>query len=210
MTLSVRTEKDLKNTYYLDTYTTSSLSLTTCFLHLEGTSTLQTFPLGKLPVSKCFHTSGSSVVDMLKGQSGYVVLPIYLNDNGEICDYQLAVTGSCLPSENDTQASIRENHEEIGFNVLSSYISNKRKVAGNKRSVSVFAKVIKPTNFAPAPPPIISDENDDKTRKILTWLIIDNPTDIFNRTRTASTDKAGKAVAILSVSDTIKLIQHFF
>ncbi len=209
MSLSVKTKKDLKYTYYLDTFTASSLKLTTCYLHKEG-SELQPFPVEKLPVSKCFHTYGASVVDMLKGQTGYVVLPVYLDKFGNISDYQLAVTGSCLPSETDTAASIRENHEEIGCNITSEYISNSRTVPGVKPGVSVFAKVIKPTNFAPAIPIPTPQGKDDRNRKILSWLIINTPSDILNRKRISSTDKAGQVVVILSVSDTIKLIQHFF
>ncbi len=197
----------------------SSLKLSKeIYLHKEGDGVLESFPLHRLPISKCFHVHGNSVIDMLHGLTGYIVVPVYLDSYGKITDFQLAVTGSCLKPKfekhSDTSA-IREVHEEIGCNVNSNYIVRTRQVEGIYPDVNGFVKVIIPTS---TPEPTSSSykkinytkKDDDHSRKVVVWYNIQNPSDVITRRRISSSDKAGVVVAIIPVSDIITLITKKF
>ncbi len=218
MTFSTSSKVNTKYSFLpLGETTASSLQLTkNILLHKEGEGALESFPLHLLPISKCFHVSGKDVVDMLHGLTGYIVVPVYLDSYGKITDFQLAVTGSCLlfEKESDTSA-IREVHEEIGCDVKQSYIVNTRKVRGNYSGVAGFAKVFIPSSTpSPAVPPAkplnYTKADDDHHRKIIAWYNIQNPSDVVVRRRIASTDKAGAVVAIIPVADIITLINRLF
>ncbi len=202
-----------KQPYSIDTALIQTLGLSTPYLHLEGTRRLEPTSFSDLPVSPWIPAPASKLTPLLEGYEGYVALPVYLKDNpcGDtpiITDFQLAVTGSVAGKETWVQSCAREIREEIGMDThINSPIKSSK---FTHRCRSIYASVYKPTKLTAPNPSTTTPGADDKTRKVVTWILMDKPDAVFVRHRMASTDIAGVMVVVANVTDVCKLLNHFF
>jgi hypothetical protein len=199
--------------FVINTDLIQSLGLGKPYLHLEGSYELVVSSFSDLPVSQWIPAPASNLLPLLSGLSGFVVLPAYLKKGSygpapTIADFQLATTGSVAESETPYASSVREIKEEIGLETSVSSIT--RCIAFHHRSRTINAIVHCPTSIVRATDSRVAAGRDDKSQKVITWILMDNPTDVFERRRIASADIAGKMVVVADIADVYKLLSHFF
>ncbi len=199
--------------YSINNNLIQSLGLGTPYLHEEGTNRLIPTAFSALPVSRWIPAPASKLIPLLDGLSGYVALPVYLKkgpygSKSTIADFQLAVTGSVAGSESPTQSSIREIQEEIGLETSTTSIVSSTTFTHWNRNI--YASVHYPTTCTAAINPGTFHGLDDKSRKVITWILMNNPEEVFDRRRLDSADSAGKVIVVADVSDVRKLLAHFF
>ena len=198
-----------------------TLTLGKCYLHMEGDKMLFEINLTDLPISKTLNSYGPYMINMLKEQKGWVILPGYLKNNKSdkiiLSDIQLAVTGKCKEGESYISAVKREIKEELGFDIINEDIDTPLKPikgCGKFSKSNIYPCVISPSNITTTINQTIDESleaKDDHYRRIQSWFFINNPTDesILNRVRATTSDKAGEIIAIVSVDQLLKLLQVF-
>lgn len=186
------------------------------YIHREGSLMCSNVEPSSLKVSDCFHTTKQDLenaVDMLRSYIDcYVVLPAftYRFDEEKISDFQLFLTGGLLSEESKITASKRKIAEEIGVyvNINDVIFQEHRKVSKSNRINHIVIykssriKQINP-DFFPAP-----SDSPIKSRKILSWLIVDQPEQVVVRERLQSRDRGGKFVVMTRVENLIRLLNY--
>jgi hypothetical protein len=185
--------------------------LGTPYLHTEGTTELVACTYTQLPVSRWIPAHASSLLPLLEGVTGFLALPVYLNKSAHgssIADFQLAVTGSIAGFETPDESSVREIQEEIGFQTSPASIirATTFEFKGKEINVSLHC----PATLTMAVTPPTPAGRDNKQRKVITWILMNRPEDIFTRKRIASSDTAGEVVVVAAVSDVRRLLSEFF
>lgn len=192
--------------FVLTTSIINSLKLGKLFVHNEGSNILEGESFSKFGLSKCIYAQKSDIINFLDGQTGYVALPVYQNKS--FADFQLAVTGSIGTMEFPEEASVREIQEEIGLFtcnediIKSTYVKNQKK--------DLYLHIHKLATCEPARHINSNPGEDDRSQKVISWVVLNDPKDIIKRKRIQSNDTAGNLVIVAAISDIIKLLKHFF
>ena len=179
------------------------------YVHCENTQQLWKMPLSELPISSCLPGKQKlgpileSAVRTANIRDSWAVLPAYLVEGGNFNDFQLTISGSMKPKESSDQGAKRESSEEIGLDFVDPPLVTGFIRGGKSINVSVY----KPSHLRQPMPQAIDTRGDDKSNKVATWLLIDDPYQVIGRQRVASKDKAGKVVVVMKFADVIRLIK---
>lgn len=192
--------------FVLNSSIVNSLKLGNLFVHNEGSDILEKESFSKFGLSKCIYARKSDIVNFLNGQTGYVTLPVYLNKS--FADFQLAVTGSIGTMEFPEEASVREIQEEIGLYTCNDDIVKSVYLKHQKKDL--YLHIHKLSTVEPARKINSNPGEDDRSQKVISWVILNDPKDILKRKRIHSNDTAGNLVIVAAISDIVKLLQHFF
>ena len=195
------------------------LGIESVFVHSEGDTELTPNELSNLPISQTLYGK-KELIPLIENLKGYVALPAYLS-KGEFHDFQLAVTGSPQKGESEgdedesiTSAAIREIKEEIGITIPDS-LDPIDTLNFNSEKKMVNAFVYKPQSIVRSEKEEkVSDDTipkvDNSDKKIVSWVLLNDPDEIIIRQRITSKDKAGKKVVVMQIEDVVKLIKYLF
>lgn len=106
------------------------------------------------------------------------------------------------------ESSVREIQEEIGLETSTRSIIRYDTFRHKYKTIHTNVHYLSSDRAAIDPGTVIGRYN--KSRKVITWILMDNPKSVFNRKRLRSTDIAGIVVVVADVSDVRKLLDHFF
>ncbi len=202
----------------------STIMNSTCFVHKEGKKYSKEVNISYLPVSKSFPSYGKTILSILSQSEisiddKWISLPAYAQHYNKmrVKDFQLATTGTKSSKDKDYSAtSERECGEENGINVtdenLISFSAFTYDTGEDIKQVEAFVYYVNSVDPSRAIQPV-PKKSEDSTKKIMSWIIFDNPHDIVNRKRinvNTSGDSAGELSVIMKVTDLKNLIEFLF